>query len=265
MLNPESGQQVLHMVLAAYVAIGFGVASVHAYFLLRDRASRFHRRALSASITLAVVCVPLQILSGDALAKLTARIQPAKFAAMESHYRTTARAPIVIGGIPDDEAMQTRFGIEIPALLSVLAHGDPDAEVTGLEEFPRSDWPNVRIVHWAFDVMVACGFTLLGISLWTVWAWWRNRRRLPDGTNLLRAFVVAGPLGFIAIEAGWIVTEVGRQPWIIYGIQRTEDAVTPVPGLAVPFVTITLHYNLLAAIVVALMRRQFLERETDSS
>jgi len=262
MLNPASGQQVLHMVLAAYVAIGFGVASVHAFFLLRDRASTFHRRALGIALSIGAISVPLQILSGDALAKLTARIQPAKFAAMEAHYETAANAPILLGGIADDEAMDTRYGIEIPSLLSILAHGDSDAEVIGLDAFPRDEWPNVQIVHWAFDVMVACGFTLLGISLWSFGAWLRNGRHLPDRPALLRALVFAGPLGFIAIEAGWVVTEVGRQPWIIYGILRTEEAVTPVPGLVVPFVTFTLLYILLAVIVVALMRRQFVERES---
>jgi cytochrome d ubiquinol oxidase subunit I len=261
MLNPASGQQVLHMVLAAYVAIGFGVASVHAFFLLRDRTSMFHRRALGIALSIGAISVPLQILSGDALAKLTARIQPVKFAAMEAHYETATNAPILLGGIADDEAMDTRYGIEIPSLLSILAHGDPDAEVIGLDAFPRDEWPNVQIVHWAFDVMVACGFTLLGISLWAFGAWLRNDRHLPDRPTFLRALVFTGPLGFIAIEAGWVVTEVGRQPWIIYGILRTEDAVTPVPGLVVPFVTFTLLYILLAVIVVALMKRQFLERE----
>lgn len=257
MLNPASVRQVLHMVLAAYVAIGFGVASVHAFFLLRDRTSVFHRRALGIALSVAVVTIPLQILSGDALAKLTARVQPAKFAAMEAHYRTQTTAPIVIGGIPDDDAMETRFGIEIPFLLSFLATGDPNAEVTGLDRIPRDEWPNVRIVHWAFDLMVACGIALLVIAVWTLVAWIRNGRRLPDGTALLRALVIAGPLGFVAIEAGWVVTEVGRQPWIIYGILRTEDAVTPMPGLVVPFATFTILYIVLAVIVVALMKRQF--------
>ena len=259
MLNPAAGQQVLHMVLAAYVAIGFGVASVHAFFLLRDKTSVFHRRALGIALTVGVMAIPLQILSGDALAKLTARVQPAKFAAMEAHYHTQERAPIVLGGIPNDEAMETRFGIEIPLLLSFLAHGDVNAEVTGLDRIPRDEWPNVRIVHWAFDLMVACGVALLAIAVWSVVAWWRRGRRLPDGRRYLQALVIAGPLGFIAIEAGWFVTEVGRQPWIIYGILRTEDAVTPMPGLVVPFATFTILYIVLSVIVVALMRRQFIE------
>ncbi len=259
MLNPASAQQVLHMVLAAYVAIGFGVAAVHAFFLLRDRSSTFHRRALGIALTLAVACTPLQILSGDALARLTARIQPAKFAAMEAHYHTRAAAPIVIAGIPDDDAMHTRFGIEIPSALSLLAHRDASAVVTGLDAFPRDEWPNVRIVHWAFDLMIACGTLLLALSFWTLVTWLRRRRTWFENRALLRTIVFAGPLGFLAIEAGWIVTEVGRQPWIIYGILRTEDAVTPMPGLIVPFTTFTLLYIMLSAIVVAVMRRQFLE------
>lgn len=258
MLNPAAGRQVLHMVLAAYVAIGFGVASVHAFFLLRDTTSAFHRRALGIALSVGVIAIPLQVLSGDALAKLTARVQPAKFAAMEAHYHTQTQAPAVIGGIPDDDAMETRFGIEIPYLLSFLAAGDINAEVTGLNEVPRDEWPNVRIVHWAFDLMIACGVALLGIAAWSVISWWRIGRRLPDGPNFLRALVIAGPLGFIAIEAGWVVTEVGRQPWVIYGILRTEDAVTPMPGLVVPFTTFTILYIVLAVIVVALMKRQFI-------
>ncbi|MDX1546776.1 MAG: cytochrome ubiquinol oxidase subunit I, partial [Rhodothermales bacterium] len=228
MLNPAAFQQVLHMTLAAYVATGFAVAAVHAYFLLRDRTSVFHRRALGVALALAVVTIPLQIVSGDISAKWVAQYQPAKFAAMEGHYRTEARAPLVLGGIPDDEAMETRYAIEIPGALSLLAHGDVDAEVTGLEAIPRDEWPNVRIVHWAFDLMIVCGMVMLAVALWAAVLWIR-RRRLPDGTALLRALVVCGPLGFIAIEAGWFVTEVGRQPWIIYGVMRTEEAVTPMP------------------------------------
>ena len=260
MLNPAAFQQVLHMTLAAYVATGFAVAAVHAYFLLRDRTSVFHRRALGVALALAVVTIPLQIVSGDISAKWVAQYQPAKFAAMEGHYRTEARAPLVLGGIPDDEAMETRYAIEIPGALSLLAHGDVDAEVTGLEAIPRDEWPNVRIVHWAFDLMIVCGMVMLAVALWAAVLWIR-RRRLPDGTALLRALVVCGPLGFIAIEAGWFVTEVGRQPWIIYGVMRTEDAVTPMPGLVVPFVTFTVVYLVLSVLLVFLLRRQFVEAD----
>jgi cytochrome d ubiquinol oxidase subunit I len=257
MLNPASLQQVIHMVLAAYVATAFAVAAVHAFFLLRDRTTAFHRRALGIALAVAAVGIPLQIISGDLIARMVADRQPAKFAAMEAHYRTEAGAPITIGGIPDDATMTTRYGVRIPGGLSLLARGDPRALVRGLDGIPRDEWPDTRIVHWAFDVMVGAGFTMLALAGWAGWLWWRWRR-LPDDRWLLRALVVAGPLGFIAIEAGWVVTEVGRQPWIIYGVMRTADAVTPMPGLVVPFVTFTIVYVFLSVILVYLLRRQFL-------
>ena len=263
MLGPASLHQVIHMTLAAYVATGFVVAAVHAFFLLRDRASVFHRRALGIALGMGMICIPLQLVSGDLIAKQVADLQPAKFAAMEAHYRTEARAALNVGGIPDDAAMETRYALKIPLALSFLAHGDTDAEVIGLEDIPRDEWPNTLIVHWAFDIMVGSGFALLTLAVWAGWLWVR-RRRLPDDKWLLRALVAAGPLGFIAIETGWFVTEVGRQPWIIYGIMRTEEAVTPMPGLVVPFTTFTALYVFLSVILVFLLRRQFMETHPES-
>jgi cytochrome bd ubiquinol oxidase subunit I len=264
MLNPASLHQVIHMVLAAYVATGFAVAAVHAFFLLRDRTTAFHRRALGIALAVAALGIPLQIISGDLIARMVADRQPAKFAAMEAHYRTEARAPITIGGIPDDATMTTRYGVRIPGALSLLARGDPRASVRGLDSIPRDEWPPTRVVHWAFDVMVGAGFAMLALAGWAAWLRWR-RRRLPDDPWLLRALVVAGPLGFIAIEAGWVVTEAGRQPWIIYGVMRTADAVTPMPGLVVPFVTFTAVYVFLSVILVYLLRRQFLATDPSTT
>lgn len=260
MLNPASLQQVIHMTLAAYLATGFGVAAVHAFFLRRDRTSIFHRRACSIALAMGAVASPLQLVSGDFIARMVAVRQPAKFAAMEGHYRTEAGAPLVIGGIPDDEAMQTRYAIRIPRGLSLLAHHDPDAIVIGLEDIPRDEWPPTRIVHWAFDLMVGVGSALAALSLWAAWRAWR-RRGLPDSRWFLRALVAAGPLGFLAIEAGWVVTEVGRQPWIIYRVMRTAEAVTPMPALVVPFTAITVLYLFLTVVLVFLLRRQFLETD----
>jgi cytochrome d ubiquinol oxidase subunit I len=140
----------------------------------------------------------------------------------------------------------------------LLLADNSDAMVAGLEEFPQSNWPNVRIVHWSFDIMVASGMTMLVLAAWSGWLWWK-RRTLAEHPWLVRALVAAGPLGFVAIEAGWVVTEVGRQPWIIYGVMRTQDAVTPMPWIVVPFVVFTLLYVFLAFIVFFLLRRQFLE------
>jgi len=258
MLNPASFHEVVHMTLAAFVATGFMVAAVHAFFLLRDRNNAFHRCAMG--IALAVVCIsmPLQVLSGDVSARAVARLQPAKLAAMEAHYRTQAGAPLIIGGIPQDKTMTVDYGLEVPRGLSFLATHDPNAKVAGLEEFPRDQWPNVRVVHWAFDIMVGSGMLMLALTLFAAVSWLKHRR-LPDNRWLLRGLIAAGPLGFLAIETGWVVTESGRQPWIIYGVMRTREAVTPMPGLVVPFVIFTAVYFFLAIVVVFLLRRQFLE------
>lgn len=258
MLNPASGHQVLHMTLAALVATGFAAAAVHAYYLLRHPQSEFHRRALRNALALGCISVPLQVLSGDISARAVARLQPEKLAAMEALYHTQAGAPLLIGGIPDDSAQTTRFGLHIPRGLSLLVAHDPDAVIIGLDSVPRADWPNVRAVHWAFDLMVMMGFTLLALSAWVAWHAFR-KRAFVDSRWLLRAVVAAGPLGFLAIELGWMVTELGRQPWVIFRVMRTADAVTPMPGLVVPFTIFTVVYLVLAVIVVILLRRQFVE------
>jgi cytochrome d ubiquinol oxidase subunit I len=258
MLNQASFHEVLHMTLAAFVATGFAVAAVHAFFLLRHRDSQFHRSALGIALALACVSIPLQIFSGDISARAVGRLQPAKLAAMEALYRTQTGAPLLIGGMPDDETRTTDYALRIPRGLSLLLSENPDAKVVGLQEFPKSDWPNVRIVHWSFDIMVASGTVMLALAVWSGWLW-KKRRRFADRPWLLRALVAAGPLGFVAIEAGWVVTEVGRQPWIIYGVMRTKDAVTPMTWIVVPFIVFTGLYIFLAFMVFFLLRRQFLE------
>lgn len=262
MRNPAAFQQTLHMTLAAYAATGFAVAGIHAARLLRRPDARFHRHALVIALTIAIPAALLQPISGDISARNVARWQPAKFAAMEGHFTTAAGAPLVLGGWPDTERRETRWAIEIPNGLSLLAHRDPRAVVTGLDAFPPDEWPPVPIVHLAFQVMVALGSIMAAIALWSLVTLWR-RRPLERSRGLLRALVLAAPAGFIAIEAGWTVTEVGRQPWIIYGIVRTADAVTPMPGLVVPFVLFTLLYVFLAVIVVALLRRQIVHADRD--
>lgn len=260
MLNPASLHQVLHMTLAAYVATGFGVAGIHAFFLLRKPDSAFHRAAFALSAALGCIAIPLQIASGDLAARRVAELQPAKLAAMEAHYHTGPRAPFVIGGVPDSDTRTVHGAIEVPAALSVLVGGKPDAVVTGLDQFPRDQWPNVKLVHWSFDLMVGCGLALLALAGWAGIAAWKARRRAaPPGRTLLCAFVWAAPLGFVALETGWFVTELGRQPWIIYGFMRTADALTPMPGLVAPFAAVTVVYLVLSVVVVLLMKRQFLE------
>jgi cytochrome d ubiquinol oxidase subunit I len=257
MMNPMAFQQTLHMTLAAYAATGFAVAGIHALLLLVDRENAFHRRALSIALLVGAPAAVLQPVSGDLSAKAVARVQPAKLAAMEAHFETGSRAPLLIGGWPDMETGETHYAIRIPGGLSFLAFGDVDAEVKGLREFPRDQWPHVPIVHTAFQVMVALGTYLALVSLWVAWVAWR-RGEVSGDRRLLVAVALAAPMGFIAIEAGWTVTEVGRQPWIIYGVMRTADAVTPMPGLVYPFAVFTVLYCFLGVIVAWLLYRQII-------
>jgi cytochrome bd ubiquinol oxidase subunit I len=255
MLNPMAFSQTLHMTIAAYAATGFLVAGVHAFMLLRERENVFHRRALAIALVVGGVAAVLQPLSGDLSARAVALTQPVKLAAMEGHFQTEPRAPLRVGGLPDEEKRETRYALEIPAGLSLLSFHDPDAVVQGLNDFPRELWPNVTIVHLAFQVMVGLGTLMMLAALWGL-VQWRRRRALPDGKWFLRSLVALAPAGMVAIEAGWVVTEVGRQPWIIQGVMKTAEAVTPMPGLVVPFVTFTLLYIFLSVIVVWLLVRQ---------
>jgi cytochrome d ubiquinol oxidase subunit I len=252
------------MTLAAFVATGFAVAAIHAFFLLRDRRNTFHRNALGIALALACTSAPLQMISGDFSARSVAKLQPAKLAAMEALYQTQTGAPLQLGGIPDDESRTTHYAITIPYGLSLLSTHDPNSKVVGLEQFPRNDWPNVRLVHWSFDLMVLAGSGLFVLSIAVGWLAWRHRG-LPDNKWILRALVAAGPLGFIAVEAGWFVTELGRQPWIIYGVMRTQEAVTPMSRIAIPFMIFTLIYLFLSVTVVLLLRRQFIQTEAPGS
>jgi cytochrome d ubiquinol oxidase subunit I len=257
MMNPMAFQQTLHMTLASYTATGFAVAGIHALLLLIEPANAFHRRALTIALLLGAPAAVLQPVSGDISARSVARYQPAKLAAMEAHFETASAVPLLVGGWPSMDTRETRYAIKIPYGLSLLAFHDPNAVVKGLNEFPRQDWPNVPIVHTAFQIMVALGSYLALVSLWA--GWMAFRRRDPASSRpLLWALTLAAPMGFIAIEAGWTVTEVGRQPWIIYGVLRTADAVTPMPGLVVPFVLFTLLYCFLGVIVAWLLYRQII-------
>lgn len=255
MLNPAAFPQALHMTLAAYAATGFAVAGIHAFLLRRDQHNRFHQEALTIALLVGGVAAILQPVSGDLLAQLVARTQPVKLAAMEGQFRTEQGAPLRLGGIPDVRAGVTRYALEVPYGLSLLAFHDPHATVQGLEAFPRDVWPPVVIVHVAFQVMVAAGGAMFVVALWGLWRLWR-RRPLAASRGLLWAIVFTAPLGFVAIEAGWVVTEVGRQPWIIYGVMRTAEAVTPMPGLMVPLVTFSCLYIALTVAVVWLLIRQ---------
>ena len=257
MANAAAVSQTLHMTLAAYAATGFAVAGIHAFLLLKDPANAFHRRALEIALIVGAPAAVLQPISGDLSARHLAAHQPLKLAAAEALFRTQAGAPLTLGGWPDVAARETGFAVRVPYALSLLAFHDPHAVVRGLDQVPESDWPNVPAVHFSFDVMVAAGSYLALVALWTGWLAWR-RTDLAHNRWLMRALAVATPLGFIAVEAGWMVTELGRQPWVIYGVLRTADAVTPMPGLMVPFLTFTLLYCFLGVIVAWLLYRHII-------
>jgi cytochrome d ubiquinol oxidase subunit I len=255
MANPAWPHITLHMLLAAYQSVAAAMLGIHGFMLLRDRANLFHRKAFAFALTATLITGLLQPLAGDFSAKQVGALQPAKLAALEGQFRTEQGAPLRIGGIPDPDAGVTRLAIEIPGLLSWLAYGDPNATVRGLEEWPRDDWPPVVLVHLAFQVMVGSAFVMLGVAALGVLLAWR-RKRLPDSRWFLWLAVAAAPLGFVALETGWIVTEVGRQPWIIYEVMRTVDAVTPVPNLGVPLVVFAAIYVLLGVITAWVLTYQ---------
>jgi cytochrome bd ubiquinol oxidase subunit I len=262
MFNSAWLPEAIHMTLAAYEATAFAVAGVHAFLLQRDRDNLFHRRALAIALVVGGISAILQPLSGDLNARHVAREQPRKLAALEGQFKTEKGAPLRIGGLPNEKTQQTPYALEIPYGLSLLAFHDPHAEVKGLEEWPKADHPPVAVVHIAFQIMVGCGMVMAAIGVAALILAWRKRRRqggwsLPDQRWFLRTVVLAAPLGFIAIEAGWTLTEVGRQPFIIVGIMRTAEAVTPVPYLTIPLFTFTLVYLFLAFVVVFLLLRQF--------
>jgi cytochrome d ubiquinol oxidase subunit I len=257
MFPPGWAHEVIHVVLSSYVATAFAVAGIHAALLLRHPESAFHRSALRIALAVAAVAALLQPISGDFSARQVAATQPVKLAALEGQFATERGAPLRVGGLPDPERRETRFALEIPRGLSLLAFHDPDAEVRGLEAFPRAIWPNVRNVHLAFQVMVGLGTALAALSVAAL-AFLVRRRTPPRALlrALLRAVAFATPAGFVALEAGWLVTEWGRQPFTIRGVLTTGDSVTPVAHLAAPLVAFTLLYVFLGVVTAVLLWRQ---------
>lgn len=254
MFNPAWWSMGLHMTLSAFEATGFAVAGLHAFLHWRKPAGAFHKEAMIIALLVGSVAALIQPLSGDILAKGTAKRQPIKLAAMESHFETSRAAPLILGGIPNAETGEVRYGLEIPGALSFLAFGNFKAEVKGLNDFPKELWPPLKPVHFAFQVMVGCGMVLAGLALVFFFLRWKKPALL-EHPRFLIAATLATPLGFIALEAGWVVTEVGRQPWILYGIMKTADAVTPMPGLVYPFLAFSAVYAFLTFTVAWLLLR----------
>lgn len=252
MFNPATPPQTVHMILAAFMVSGFGMASVYAYAMLHGRRDRYHRLGFLVPFAVAAVITPVQIGVGDWAAHFVADNQPVKLAAMEGIFETQRGAPLHLGGIAVDGEM--RYALEIPNGLSLLAHFDPNAQIMGLNEVPAQDWPPVNVVHIAFQLMVGSGFALLALAAWLGVGWLRHRG-LPETPWFLRAALLSGPLAVLALEAGWVVTEVGRQPWIVFGVLRTADAVNPAPGLIYGFIAVCVVYLLLTVASVYVLHR----------
>ncbi|HEV3224354.1 MAG TPA: cytochrome ubiquinol oxidase subunit I [Puia sp.] len=255
MFNPGWYQEALHMSLAAFAATGFAVAGVHAMMILRRKNINFHTRAFKIAVIFAAIAAILQPFSGDKSARYVGQRQPAKLAAMEALYYTGNSVPLIIGGIPDNKNKKVNYAIEIPGLLSFMVNRDFHSTVKGLDRILPEDQPPVAITHYAFQVMVGLGMLMMLIAFIYLSGVifqkkWRNSKWV------LRLFVFAIPTGFIAVEAGWTLTEVGRQPWILQGIMRTSEAVTPMPGIIYTFYLFTAVYISLAFAVIFLLYRQ---------
>lgn len=251
MFNRATAPQVVHMIVAAFMVTGFTVAGVYAVAMLRGRRDRYHRLGFLMPFTMAAVATPIQIVVGDWAARSVAERQPAKLAAMEALFRTGKNVPLSLGGVVVDGEL--RYALEIPNGLSLLVGRSPDTVIPGLDRIPVDERPPVMPVHLAFNVMVLIGFFLLFLSLWFAVSWWR-RRDLPRSRLFLYLTAVSGVAAIIAVETGWIVTEVGRQPWTVYGHLRTVDAVNPAPGLWVGFVLVCAVYLALTVGSVYVLR-----------
>jgi cytochrome d ubiquinol oxidase subunit I len=252
MFNPATAQQTIHMILAAFMVTGFAAASVYAIGMLRGRRDRYHRLGFLVPFTFAAIVTPVQIGAGDYAARFLAHYQPTKLAAAEGLFRTGPNAPLHVGGIVRDGEL--RYAIEIPDGLSLLVGERPSTVVVGLDRVAPADRPPVTIVHLSFDLMVAIGVGLLLLGVWLLIAWLR-RRDLPRSPWFLRFAAVAGAAAVVAVEAGWVLTEVGRQPWVVYGHLRTADAVNPAPGLAAGLVIVVAVYLALTVAAGYVLRR----------
>ncbi len=266
--NVSTPYETTHMLLSCYEATGFGVAAVYALLILRGGLNEYLRKGLLIALLVGSIAAPLQIWSGDLNAKNVAQTQPAKLAAMEAQFQTEQGAPEHIGGWPDPKTKKLYYSIDIPHLLAWLAFGNPNATVRGLDSFPPDDQPPVQVIHLTFDTMVGIGFFLVGVVplFWGQFFWRRRKgkRGLPENKLTLLAVIASGPLAFLAIECGWITTCIGRQPWIIYGIMKVQDAVTNAPGLGLFFGGFTSIYILLSITTIILltrMARQGVERD----
>ncbi|MCQ3829984.1 cytochrome ubiquinol oxidase subunit I [Microbulbifer elongatus] len=230
--NPSFPYRLVHTVTAAYLTTAFAVGGVGAWHLLRDRNNIGARKMFSMAMWMAVIVTPVQIFVGDLHGLNTLEHQPAKVLAMEGDFDPSPDgAPLILFGIPDEDAATVHYKVAIPKLGSLVLKHDPNAPLPGLTDFPREDWPPVAVVFWSFRVMVAIGFAMLALGVWSLIA--RRQKRLYASRALHRAAVCMGPAGFVAVIAGWVTTEVGRQPFTVYGLMRTVESASPLDAPAV--------------------------------
>jgi cytochrome bd ubiquinol oxidase subunit I len=254
LFNGNLWHELVHMYLAGYIVTGFLVAGVYAYGWLKGRRDHYQRTALVVALAFASLAAPVQVIVGDWAGREVANRQPIKLAAMEGLQRTRTGASFTLGGFYDEHRGEVRYGIEVPKLLSILAKHDPNARIVGLDTVPPKDRPPVNVVRYAFQTMVGIGTLLAVLGAVFVFTWARTRR-LPRSSWFFRGVIVAGPLSFVALIAGWVTTEVGRQPWIVHQLMRTEEAVTDADGLTVGYVPLVLVYIALAGALYWLLRR----------
>ena len=254
--NPSLPYRLVHMVLAAYLTTALVVGAAAGFQFLRRTATAETRRMFMMAMGMVLVVAPIQIFAGDQHGLNTLHHQPAKVMAMEGHFDSHPDgAPLYLFGLPNMAEARIDHAIAIPKLGSLILMHDPNAAMPGLETVPREDWPPVPIVFWSFRIMVAMGLGMLALGLFAGWSWWRGR--LYDSRWLHRAALAMGPAGFIAVLAGWITTEVGRQPWTVYGLLRTTDSVSPVaaPAVGASLVAFIVVYTIIfAAGTVYLLR-----------
>jgi cytochrome bd ubiquinol oxidase subunit I len=252
--NSYLWHELIHMYIAGYIVSGFVVAGAYAVGRLQGRWGRYERTALAIPLTIAALASPVQVIIGDWAARDVATTQPTKLAAFEGLGRTTEGAPVHILGWYTDG--KVRYGIPLPHLLSLLAFHSPNARVEGLDAVAPADRPPVNVVRFAFQTMVGIGSLLALLSI--VYLVVRLRyRRLPESTWFYRALVLAGPLSLVALISGWVVTEAGRQPWVVYHVMRTAEAVTGAGGIPVGYATLAVVYLGLAAVVIFVLLRLY--------
>ncbi len=259
MLNPAFPTEFVHMLFAAFVCTGFAVAGVYAVGMLKGRRDSYHRTGLAIGLIVAGIIMPLQFAAGDLIAVMIVHEQPEKLAAAEGLFQTTKGAPFQLFGYPNAQTEQVEGGIEIPYLLSVLSYNNPHATVTGLEAFPKENWPNLPLVHYAYDVMITVGSALILPGLIALYAW-RRRRHWLESKLFLWVLVACGPAAYLCLEAGWITTESGRQPWAIYNVLKVSDSVTTASGILQWFVLFSAVYVVLVFFMVGILLRQAARR-----